>query len=352
MHFDQAWRCASGVLILVLLSLLPTAASAAESDAQAQAQRQATQPLNNAPFWREVRRGENPSQTTQVRGIETNVLVQSKGEMWREFRNGPITIYGGWLIVVVFLALAIVYAWRGPIRLHEPLTGRKIVRFTPWERIVHWTAAICFVILGVSGIVMLFGKYVLLPLSGHALFSWLAILCKNLHNFVGPLFVISILFLFVTYVRDNVPEPSDWQWLRRFGDFMRGKHVPAGRYNAFQKLWFWGGATVLAITLGVTGFILDFPNFEQGRAAMQLANMIHAGAAAIFIAAALGHIYMGTIGAEYAYDAMRYGTVDETWAKEHHELWYEDVKAHGDPRATGGAPSTAPASAMKEGWTS
>lgn len=355
MHTNPTWRWANCMGLLILLfGVIAGPAAAAESDAQTQAQRQVDQPLNNAPFWREVRRGggDNADQTTQVRGIETNVLIQSKGQMWREIRNGPITIYGGWLIVIVFVGLGVLYAWKGPIHLHEPLTGRKIVRFTPWERLVHWTVAICFVILGTSGIVMLFGKYFLLPITGHGLFSWLGILSKTLHNFVGPLFVVSIMFMFATYVRDNAPDSSDVQWLRRFGDFMRGQHVPAGRYNAFQKLWFWVGATVLAITLGVTGFILDFPNFEQGRAAMQLANMIHAVSAALFIAAALAHIYMGTIGADYAYDAMRYGMVDETWAKEHHELWYNDVMAHGDARAGGGAPTTAPASAMKEGWTS
>jgi formate dehydrogenase subunit gamma len=353
MHIDRVLRRAGGLLFVALLAVVPVAAGAAQSAAQAQAERQAVQPLNNAPFWREVRRGENPNQTTQVRGVETNVLVQSQGQTWREFRNGPITIFGGWLIVVVFLALALLYWWRGPIRLHEPLTGRRIVRFTPWERIVHWTAAISFVILAVSGIVMLFGKYILLPVIGYTVFSWLAMLGKNLHNFVGPVFLVSVLFMFFTYVRDNIPDRTDWLWIRRFGDFMRGRHVPAGRYNAFQKGWFWFGATFLAIILGVTGLILDFPNFDQGRSAMQLANMIHAGAAAIFMAAALGHIYMGTVGAECAYDAMRHGTVDETWAKEHHSLWYEEVKAHGNVRAAGGTvPSGAPAGPIKEGFSS
>jgi len=336
----KAWIAA---LLLSLAGSLPLPSQAAEpTPAQAQAERQATQPLNNAPFWREARHGVSEYQTTQVRGIETNVLVQPQGETWREIRNNLITVYGGWLIALVFLALAAWFAWKGPIRLHEPLTGRRIVRFTLWERTVHWTAAICFVILALSGLAMLLGKHVLLPVLGHTLFSWLASFSKILHNFTGPLFVLAILCMFVTYVRDNLPEPADWQWLRRFGDFMRGEHVPAGRFNAFQKAWFWGGATLLALALGITGFVLDFPNFEQGRSAMQLANMIHGTAAALFIAAGLGHIYMGTIGATGAYEAMRHGTVDATWAKEHHELWYEDVIEHGDVRASRGTPGTAP----------
>jgi len=345
-------RAALKLVALLLLALTPAFASAADpGPAESQAQRQVTQPLNNAPFWREVRKGQdNPYQTTQVRGPETNVLVQSQGEMWRQIRNGPLTIYGGWLIVGVFLLLAVFYWSRGKMRLHEPLTGRRIVRFSPWDRLVHWTSAISFVILAATGIVMLFGKYVVLPVLGYTLFSWLAILGKNLHNFVGPIFVISTIAMFVTYVRDNVPDRTDWLWIRRFGAFVKGEHVPAGKYNAFQKAWFWFGATLLAVILGGSGLVLDFPNFDQTRAAMQLANIIHATAAVLMMSAALGHIYMGTIGAEGAYESMRYGTVDEAWAKEHHEVWYEEVKARGDVRSSGSASSAVPAGPMKEGW--
>ena len=69
-----------------------------------QAQRQLTQPGNNAPVWREVRKGENPYQTTQVRGVETNILVQPAGETWRQVRNGPMTLYGGILLIAVAAA--------------------------------------------------------------------------------------------------------------------------------------------------------------------------------------------------------------------------------------------------------
>ena len=290
---------------------------------RAEAQRQITQPGNNAPLWRDVRSGDiNAYQTTQVRGIETNVLVQTEGEMWRRIRNGPITVYGGWLIVAVFLLLALFYWRKGEMMLHEPKTGRVIMRFTPWERLVHWTTAIAFVTLALSGIIMLFGRYVILPATGYTIFSALAILGKNVHNFVGPLFVVCTLLMVVTFVRQNAPRAYDWVWVRRFGGLFSGKHVPSGKFNAGEKAWFWGGVVVLGIIVSATGLVLDFPNFGQGREAMQLANIIHATAAVIFMAMSLGHIYLGTIGMEGSYDAMRHGIVDEAWAKEHHEYWY------------------------------
>jgi formate dehydrogenase subunit gamma len=325
---------------------------AAAEGQPAQVQRQGTQPGNNAPFWRDVRDGErNAYQTTQVRGIETAILVQTEGEIWRRIRNGPVTVYGGWLFVAAFLGAGLFYWWKGKITTHAPPTGRTIVRFTPWERLVHWTTAITFVILALSGIIMLFGRYVILPATGYTIFSALAILGKNLHNFVGPLFVVCTLIMIVTFIRDNAPRAYDWIWVRRGGGLFSGEHVPAGKYNAGEKGWFWIGVVVLGLIVSVTGLVLDFPNFGQGRETMQFANVIHAIAAVVFMTMSLGHIYLGTIGQEGSYDAMRHGTVDETWAKEHHEYWYqEEMAKRGRTTPPGMTPTTAAASSMKEGW--
>ena len=328
------------------------AASTQPDRHDAQARREVVQPGNNAPFWRDVREGEtNPFQTTQVQGIDTEILVQTEGEIWRQIRNGPITVYGGWLMVAIFLGIVGFYAWRGKIRLHDAPTGRVIARFTSWQRVVHWTTAAAFVILAVTGIFMLFGRYVILPLMGYTVFSMLTVIRKTMHNFVGPLFVVCTLLMIFTFVRDNVWRRYDWTWLRRMPDFLRGRHVSAGKYNAAEKIWFWLGVLALGIVVSVTGLVLDFPNFEQGRQTMQIAHVVHASGAVLFMTLSLGHIYLGTIGMEGAYDAMRHGTVDETWAREHHDIWYREVAASkGRTPERGATASPAPASAMKEGW--
>jgi formate dehydrogenase subunit gamma len=328
MHGIDRMRWLRRLLVLLCLSALPQfAAAQAQEGAAGQAQRQVTQPGNNAPFWRDVREGINPYQTTQVRGVDTKILVQPGGETWREIRNGPISLYGGLLLIVVPFLILGFYRWKGPLKVHEGPTGRLIERFSDWDRIVHWSTAISFVILAFSGLVILFGKHVILPVFGYTLFSWLAIAAKNLHNFVGPLFVFCTLVMFVTFVRDNVWRRLDWLWVKKGGGLATGEHVPSGRFNAGEKAWFWFGVTLLGIVVGISGLILDFPNFDQTRAIMQQANVVHAIAAILYMAMSLGHIYLGTIGAEGAYEAMRHGVVDETWAKEHHEVWYEEVKA-------------------------
>lgn len=313
------------IWLAMLLAVAGMQPALAQDPANEQAQRQVQQPLNNAPVWREVR--SEQEHFTNIRGVETGVLIQSGGQTWRELRNGPITLYGGIVLCVVALGIGAFYLLRGPFKLREPPTGRQIVRFDFIDRAAHWSMAITFVILAVSGLVMLFGKHVLLPLFGYSLFSVVAQVSKGLHNFVGPLFLLSTIVGFFVYVRDNMWQPSDAAWIRKAGGLLTGEHVPSHRFNFGEKTWFWIGVVFLGLTVSVTGLILDFPNFQQGRGVMQISNVIHLVGALVFITLSLGHIYMGTIGNEGAYESMRYGCVDESWAKEHHELWYEEAKA-------------------------
>ena len=354
-------RLAGGLALALTLSLpalaqQPAAPAAAPASAEAQKsaqKRSVEQPGNNSEVWRQV--GTGSQNYTSIPGREVGVLVQPQarfpgqetmttaGEAWRKFRNGPITLYGGWLIVVALATLAAMYFTAGPIKLHEPPTGRMMERFSLAERWAHWTMAISFCVLGVTGLLILFGKHILLPIIGYTLFGWLLNLAKNLHNFVAPLFAASLLVFIVMYVRDNLPTRADLAWLAQGWKIFKGEHLPSGRFNAGEKMWFWGGVVVLSLVVCVSGFILLFPNLEQLRVTMQQASVVHAIAAILVIAASFGHIYMGTIGVEGAYGSMRDGRVDETWAKEHHELWYHEAKAgkaEAKPAVGAAAPQT------------
>ncbi|TAN48827.1 MAG: formate dehydrogenase subunit gamma, partial [Betaproteobacteria bacterium] len=308
----------AGRLAIVLAALLPVVAAAqaqpapaAGTSAQEQQQRRIEQPGNNAPVWRDVRSG--APNYTSIPGRETGVLIQPQarfagqgemstaGESWRNFRNGPITFIGGWLIVLVVLAIAAFYFAKGPLKLHDKPTGRLVERFNTVERWAHWTVAISFCVLVLTGLNILFGKHVLLPILGYTLFAWLSTLAKYAHNFIAPLFIAGLLAMIVVYVKDNLPEKGDLAWFRgAFAMFWSGKHVPSGRFNAGEKAYFWIGVVALCITLSVTGVIMLFPNFDQVRTTMQQANVIHSIAAVIMCLFALGHIYVGTIGVEGA----------------------------------------------------
>lgn len=333
-------RVAGCLLASVLLAV--AGGAQAQTRVEEQQQRRVDQPGNNAPVWRDVRK-EGQSHYTTDQGREAGVLVQSAGETWRQIRNGPITFYGGWLVVIVTLALAAFYFAKGPLKLHEKPTGRMIARFSLAERWAHWVTAISFVVLGVTGLVTLFGKHVLLPVIGYTLFSWVSALAKNLHNFVAPLFIASLLVFIVMFVKDNVYQKGDIGWLgKAWNMFVKGEHVPSWRFNMGEKVYFWIGVVGLCLTLTVTGLILLFPNFDQVRSTMQLASMVHGVAAMVMIVFALGHIYVGTIGVEGAYRNMADGVTDEAWAKEHHELWYNEVKGGAKSAPGGAVPAGAP----------
>ena len=279
---------------------------------------------NQPPKWSEV---EQKPQYASVPGRETNVLVEPEGHWWRAVRNGPVTFYGGLVLLIVPLLILVFYALKGSIKLHAKPTGRLIERFNSAERVSHWTMAISFVILAVTGVTTLFGKHVLLPVLGPSAYSWILATAVPIHNFVGPLFAFSIIVAFFIFVKDNFMSGADFVWLSKFGGMLSDKEVPSGRFNGGEKVWFWLGVVLLGTLVTVSGLIMLFPNWNTARELMAQANLTHAIGAILFASMAFAHIYLGTIGMEGAYKAMREGYVDETWAKEHHGLWYDEVKS-------------------------
>jgi len=328
---------------------------------QTNAERGQVQPGNNAPMWRQVGQGVNGYSSLPLsQAPEAGNLIQkfvqypgsrltNAGEAWRQVRNQYLIPYGGSLILIVLGAIALFYWRKGPIELHGQETGRKIERFTPFERSAHWANAIAFCALAISGIVMAFGKFFILPVIGTALFGWLTYALKNIHNFAGPLFAVSLVIVIVTFVRDNIPSKEDLTWILKGGGLFSGTEVPSHRFNAGEKILFWSGVFFLGLIVVASGLVLDklIPGLVYERATMQISHMVHAVATFLMMAMFLGHIYMGTIGMRGAYSAMREGYVDETWAKEHHELWYDDIKAGKIPAQRSTPTAAAPSATSK-----
>ncbi|MEY2872753.1 MAG: hypothetical protein RLZZ373_124 [Pseudomonadota bacterium] len=333
-------------LVLVAVLLVGGTAGAQASDA-ASAPALTTAPasspasaVNKATVWRAVRDSGTAPGYSSLPGAEKGVLIQSQvqypgarrttaGEAWRQVRNQWIIPYGGSLLLIVALAIALFWWRKGPLGGHEPDTGRMIERFTPLERVAHWANAIAFVVLAVSGTVMAFGKFFLLPVLGHTLFGALTFLLKTAHNFAGPLFAVSLVIVIITFARDNLPRAGDLGWLLKGGGLFGGQEVPSHRYNAGEKLVFWGGVFVLGLVVVASGLVLDdvVPGFAPLRGDMQIAHLVHGTATVLMMAMFMGHIYIGTVGMKGAYDGMRTGYVDEAWGREHHQLWLDDIQA-------------------------
>ncbi len=315
-----------GALVLPLFGYVYVAVN--EAIAASSAAEQQTNPRAN--YWRAVRQG-NEGYTAASGPYTTGVLIQNGGQNWRQLRNGPVAGVLPWLLAVVVLAIGLYAMWRGRIRLDHPASGRTVTRWSLGERVLHWYTGVLFIILAITGLSLLIGRAALIPLLGLNGFSAYAAFAIALHNYLGPFFIVGVLLEIVAWARHMLPEPSDLEWFKQGGGFFgRGQHPHAGRINAGEKyLTFWLGLVVLGVAVCVTGLILDFPNFAQSRETMQLANLIHGVAGIIWVALILGHMYLGSVAMEGTLEAMTRGHVSVEWAKQHHDLWYEEARRQG-----------------------
>jgi len=271
-----------------------------------------------------------------------SVLIQPAGRGWEYFHQVILRWLGTIVILGMIAVLAIAYLLMGPLRISAGRSGIKLPRFNSFERFSHWLTAVSFVVLGLTGLNITFGKIVLLPLIGPDHFSDLSQAAKYAHNFVSFSFVVGLVLIVALFIKDNVPRQVDIEWLKEGGGFIKSKHPPAGRFNAGEKLVFWF-ALVAGAAVIVSGYLLMFPFYVTDIAGMQIAQIVHAVVAVLFVAVILGHIYIGTIGMEGAFEAMGEGTVDLNWAKEHHSLWLEKEMARAGANRTRGQPDATPA---------
>ena len=261
-------------------------------------------------------------------------LIQPAGISWREFHNVTLTWIGGVAVLGMFAIIVMFYLSKGRIQIDAGRSGRTIRRFGLLERVAHWMTASSFIVLAISGLNLTFGRHLLLPLIGPESFALASEWGKYAHNFLSFPFTLGVVLLFLIWVKDNIPNGKDVAWFKAGGGLVGGGHPPAGRFNGGQKMVFWitviGGAAV-----AVSGYILIFPFWVTDIAGMQLAHIVHGVVSVLMIAAMLGHIYIGSLGMEGAFDAMGSGDVDLNWAKEHHSLWVEEEMAKARTTITG-----------------
>ena len=345
------------LILIALVAGLTTAPGDCSwlADNRALAQEQGQVPggaLGNASdpdFWRAVRRGE--SFTTSLPEDRGGLLIQSEGDIWQAFRNGPLSRYGSWALLGMIALLALFFVLRGRIKLEHGWSGHTITRFNFVERFAHWLTATCFVVLALTGLNMLYGRYALLPLVGPELFSMLTLWGKYAHNYLAFGFMLGLVLMLLLWVWQNLPNRHDFVWLAKGGGmFTKGTHPPAKKFNAGQKLVFWlvilGGISVslsglmlmfpfeyeaFGPTFGwINGiFGSDFPSALAPIQEMQLAQLWHAIMGLFLTVLIIAHIYIGTVGMEGAFSAMGSGEVDENWALEHHNLWVQDLQRKG-----------------------
>ncbi|WP_208978984.1 formate dehydrogenase subunit gamma [Stappia stellulata] len=300
---------------------------------------------SDSDFWRAVRQGD--AGTVAIQDEKSATLIQSEGELWRSLRNGPIALYASWALLGIVVVLCLFFAIRGRIRIEHGRSDKTITRFAGVERFGHWLLASSFVILALTGLNVMYGRYVFLPVIGADAFGWLTMVGKYLHNYLAFAFMAGLAMIFIMWVRHNLPDRTDIKWIFQAGGlFSKNLHPPAKKFNAGQKMIFW--LTILGgLSVSVSGWSLLFPytthffggTFEVVNSVFgtslpaglsvlqeqQLATLWHSIMSVFLVCVIIAHIYIGSIGMEGAFDAMGSGEVDLNWAKEHHSLWVEEV---------------------------
>jgi formate dehydrogenase subunit gamma len=309
---------------------------------------------SDAEIWHDIRLGETGN--VSIPDKSAGQMIQSPGEDWRLYRNGPVNDYLGYAMLATVVLLALFFAIRGRIKVEHGMSGIRIKRFSTLERMSHWLMALSFITLGISGLNFTFGRSLVLPVIGKDLFGPMSGFLKATHNYTAFAFMVGLVLAFVLWIVHNIPDRTDLNWLAKGGGLLsKSSHPPAKKFNAGQKLIFWG-VMLLGLSLSVSGWALLFP-FEHhlftdtfallGNIGIDVPAILglpeppysviqeqqfnsawHGIIAVVMICLILAHIYIGTIGMQGAYDAMGSGEVDLNWAREHHSLWVDEVMAN------------------------
>ena len=306
---------------------------------------------SDTDLWRFVRTGNAGS--TQMKDELSAVMIQSEGDNWRAFRNGPLSVYGAYGLAGIIGLLVIFYVVRGRIRIDAGPSDDRIMRFGTIDRFAHWLMAGSFVVLGITGLNLLYGRYVLLPVIGKDAFATITTFGKYAHNYLAFAFMLGLGLSFILWVRHNIPTKLDLKWLAMGGGiFAKGVHPPARKFNAGQKIIFWA-VMIGGLSVSMSGIALMFP-FQTSMFAdtfallnsvgfslptdftamqeQQMNQLWHGVVSLGLMTMILAHIYIGSVGMEGALDAMNSGMVDRNWAKEHHNLWVEEEDQKASPK--------------------
>jgi len=208
----------------------------------------------------------------------------------------------------------------------EPERRAMLERYSANVRTNHWIVALLFVLAALSGLALF-----------HPALYWLSALfgggpwTRILHPFVGVLMTIAFVLLAAAVFKDNLMEPRDWLWLRRFGDVLRNREdeLPeVGRYNAGQKLIFFVFVVTL-VGLLLSGIVIWRQYFSGlfPLGAVRFASLAHAFFAFVLVIAIIVHVY-AAIWVKGSLQAMIRGRVSAGWAFKHHRAWFRERLSH------------------------
>ena len=282
-----------------------------------------------------------------------SVAIAADSQIWGEMRIQNILGYGqeeslklGPLFTMlqheyftkIFLAILVLvpaaflthYKIIGPKVF--PHDGKKIQAFSLYNRIIHQVAAVSFIVIVPTGFVIVFGSF-----FGGGMF---VTLCKNLHGVFTIPFAIVVIPMFLMWVKEAIFNFDDVKWMMIVGGYLskEKKPIPAGKFNAGQKMWYWIatlGGMVMVIT-GAAMFFMDF-NIEMIKSMSGLSQIdflrvmaiLHNVVGFLVVALFITHVYMSMFAIKGAVHSILDGHMEEEEVRILHSSWYKQLKEQG-----------------------
>ncbi|UCG84852.1 MAG: formate dehydrogenase subunit gamma [Gemmatimonadota bacterium] len=253
------------------------------------------------------------------------------------FHQRIVSPYIGPIIILVVFLIVLHYHGYGPKRITFDPYSHEIQRFNLVERGIHLFRLVAFVVLAGTGLIMAFN----LNLWQQLLFGSAQRLL-DFHIWSGIVFILTTVGGAILWFRDAVFESYDKHWVQKMGGYLGHKgEVPAGRFNAGQKMFYWY-SLLFGLIMSVTGVMLIFKG-EFLLSTVCITSTLHNLVGFFLIAGVLAHAYLGTVANPGTWRVLVDGTVTRAWAQHHHPNWYRALVdgEHAAAEPEGARPSTA-----------
>ncbi|GLS82140.1 formate dehydrogenase subunit gamma [Paraferrimonas haliotis] len=285
-----------------------------------------------AQLWHDIKAGEQGVTTSKSAFADQLINVNDPRLIpAREDYLAPGIMLATFGMIAVFILFIAV---NGISKLHGGFSGKMVHRWSKFDVAIHWIGAIPCLLLIITGLLILAGRFFVQPYIGEGAWGSIIYASKQIHDIMAIPFIVGWLVMTVLWAKNQMPAKYDIAWFMVVGGYInfgpfKGKHPDAGFANAGEKLWFWTFAFVGALVV-LSGIVLLFPNWvEPSRSLSLLAVVVHGVAAIIIAAFSIVHIFMATVMSEGGMECMVSGYCDENWAKQHHNVWYDEIKADG-----------------------
>ncbi|MCG9714386.1 formate dehydrogenase subunit gamma [Shewanella insulae] len=317
-------------LSLIVLGLFASSYALAEETATLQPQQ-----------WQTIQEHAIPGDIPEIRGMPTQPellmpasIPQQADESLLGYLGATDTIafalfaslFGVTALFILFVVV------NGVSKLDHGFSGKLIKRWSGLSVSVHWLGAIPCILLILTGLVLGGGRFYFEPGMNAGSWSALAGLSSSLHELMAFPFILGYVLMVLMWAPKQFPASYDLKWFAVLGgyiNFGKKQHPDAGFANAGEKLWFWVFALFGGVMV-VSGLAMMFPEtYGLTKNTANLMLILHIASTVIISAFSVVHIFMATVMSEGGMSNMTSGYCDENWAKQHHNLWFADLKKAG-----------------------